>query len=270
MNNKFKETVEEIMKGEKGLSFSSMMSFLKSPRHYYEYVVNKTTSKAMNEGKQFHMAILEPEKFKDTYFVLDDTEICEQLIGEGARSPRSKKEYKEWKAEQLSINSDKEEIAIDLYSTFLRMGEVLKRNSATKKIMAGLTAKELRFEYEEDEMKIVGQIDGKGCFNSGVEFTMDLKKVADANWDKLRWKLQRDMHYYTQGGIYGTSQGVFNHFIICIDMNCHVKVVKVTEKTLKQAYEEEFLTGIEKFKQCAEEDRWSESYEFHQGKYTQV
>ena len=104
-SEEFKKEVEQIMSGEKHLSFSALKEFMTSPKHFYAYKTNKETTKAMEAGKLFHMAILEPEKFKETYWVLDDSE---KVLEIGGGNPRATKVYKEWIIEQDSKNEGKE------------------------------------------------------------------------------------------------------------------------------------------------------------------
>lgn len=74
---------------------SGKLKACKTPLHLKHEIENPPENReAFNTGSAFHSMILEPEKFE--YELFDDTEICQRLIDEGAKSPRSTKVYKEW------------------------------------------------------------------------------------------------------------------------------------------------------------------------------
>ena len=251
----FRNEIDQIMSGNKNLSFSALKAFLKSPKHFFAYKIDKDTTKAMNEGKAFHMAILEPEKFKTKYWVLDDSDKVAEI---GGAKPRATKPYKEWVADQQSQNADKEQISKEDYELYLKMGNYLYECSATKDLMNGLTEKEKSFEFTYDGFKIKGQIDGEGS-----DYLLDLKKVADASYDKIRWVI-RDMLYDMQGGIYSFAARKKNYYLIFIDKGINVTVVKLSEKALNEGFAK-FIGAISEFRRCAEEDAWYSSYEFFNG-----
>lgn len=76
------------------ISSSQLKQILKSPLHYKEEEKEETA--AIIFGTMYHTFILEPDKFDSEYFYIDDSELIEQLQGEGFKSPRSTKKYKEW------------------------------------------------------------------------------------------------------------------------------------------------------------------------------
>lgn len=254
-SEEFNQKIEGVMSGEKHLSFSAIKSFLTSPQHFYRYKMEKVTTKAMNDGKIFHMATLEPDKFKETYWVLDDFDKCEEI---GGAKPRSTKAYKEWKLEEVVKYGDKEMISGDDFDTFMKMSDYLRVNSATRKLMAGLESKELPIEFEHEGFKIVGQIDGKG-----KDYIVDLKKVADASFKKVRWVIE-DMMLAMQAAIYCQSQSISNYYLIFIDVSCNTTVVKLSTEKIQEGFNK-FDIGLNEFRRCAEEDLFHSSYEFFNG-----
>ena len=90
----FRIEIEQIYKKEKHLSFSALKAFLESPKHFYRYKTEKQTTETIEEGKRFHMAILEPIKFTQKYFVFDDSQ---KVIEIGGGNPRGTNKYKEWR-----------------------------------------------------------------------------------------------------------------------------------------------------------------------------
>lgn len=260
-NEDFNKEIYDIMTGVKGLSFSALKEFAKSPKHFYKYKTDKKTTDAMNQGKMFHMAILEPEKFKSEYWVLDDSE---KVVEIGGGNPRLTTKYKEWKAEQQKANEGRELIKKEDYDLYLAMGEYLGQCSATKDLMAGLTEKEYPFEFVQDDFLITGRIDGK----RGEEYAIDLKKIADASFKKCKWAVI-DMLYDRQGAIYSHATKVKAYYLIFIDGECNVTVIKLTEETLQKSFGE-FSISLREFRRCAEEDLFYSSYEFYNNGFIEL
>ena len=259
-NEEFNKEIEQIMNGEKHLSFSALKAFMQSPKHFYAYKMDRETTKAMEAGKLFHMAILEPEKFKETYWVLDDSS---KILEIGGSNPRATKVYKEWVQEQDSKNKGKERISKEDYDLYLSMGEYLNQNNATKFLMSELTEKESDFEFEHAGFLIKGKIDGLGS-----DYIIDLKKVADASYKKVRWIIE-DMMYDMQSGIYCFSKRIKKYYLIFIDSSCNITVVKLNETTIQNGFGK-FEIALDEFRRCAEEDKFYSSYEFFNGGYIEV
>lgn len=257
MEDNFAVLINDIMTGKKSLSYSALSKFLKSPRHFKDYKTgDKEVTKAMEEGKMFHMACLEPDKFEQAYWVLDDTDKCNDI---GGAKPRSTKVYKEWVAEQDAKNEGRTRIDKKLYDTFLNMSQALRLNSSTKKLMSELVNKEEGIEFEHDEFNIRGFIDGVGS-----DYLVDIKKVADAQFKRVKWDI-KDMNYDMQAGMYcNAKKGCSNYYLIYIDASCHITVVKLTKETIEGGFSK-FETALEDFRMCAEQDLWNSSYEFYNG-----
>lgn len=266
---KFIHYVNAILSGAREWSYSSVTNFLKSPRHFY---ISRTDppkqTKAMIEGQQFHMAVLEPELFKETYWVFDDFEKVAELIAGGSKKPRATSEYKRWKEEQEIKNLGKEIIDAELYKTFLKMGDELRNNDASGPLMAQLTGTETKHKCEIDGIKFICKIDGEGenidetlDYPLG-EYTVDVKKVADARFNKVKWDIF-DRNYDMQGALYTFAKGVKNHFLLFIDKDCNITVVQLTSETLESGMDK--LHGaIENLQYCLDENKWSCSYDFYQ------
>jgi len=113
---------EEYHNNKDYLSASSMKLLKKSPMHYKEH--EQETTDAMVFGSAYHCFILEEDKFKDRYFILDESEILSILLGEGSKSPRATNKYKEWKEGQLARAEGK--ILLD-DNTFVKMQKMKRR-----------------------------------------------------------------------------------------------------------------------------------------------
>lgn len=111
----------EIYHGKKDyISASGLKLIKKSPLHFKEQ--ENVETEAMKFGSAYHTYILEPELFKTEYFIFSDSEKCAELIGEGAKSPRATKAYKEWFDQQMTIANGREMID----GTTLKMLESMK------------------------------------------------------------------------------------------------------------------------------------------------
>lgn len=267
----FQRGVELIMSGENGLSYSACSAFLKSPKHFYEYKTNKETTPAMIEGQIFHMACLEPERFKAKYWVLDDTDKCKEI---GGAKPRSTNKYKDWVIEQDSLNPNKERLSKEDYDLYMRMSEALKKNKSSGILMNNLTETEKDFEFEHDGFKLRGKIDGRGELKEDINFfrkgkyLLDLKKVADASFKKVRWNIA-DMNYDLQGGLYSKAERVGNYYLVFIDKGCNITVIKLLAETLETGFIK-LENTLSEFTRCAEEDSWFDSYDFFNNGFIQV
>lgn len=256
----FNTEIELIMNKQKSLSYSSLKAFLKSPKHFYKYKTDKETSKAMEDGKIFHMAILEPEKFASEYWVLDDSAKIAEI---GGASPRATKVYKEWVASQDLLNDGKTRISKDDFDLYTSMRNYLYSCSATKDLMNGLITKEKKVEFEHNDFRIDCRIDGEGS-----DYIIDLKKIADADFKKVKWAIY-DMMYDLQGGMYSTALHKKNYYLIFIDGGINVSVVKLSEATLKDGFNK-FDVATEEFRRCAEEDLFQSSYEFYNNGFIEI
>jgi len=260
-SDEFKAEIDKIMAGEKGLSFSSLKEFLQSPMHFYRYKTDKKQTKSMDEGIMFHMSILEPEKFDQSYFVIDDTAKCAEI---GGATPRNTNLYKQWFAQQIADNPSKQLIKKEDYDNYKKMGSYLRRCSATKDFIEGLKSKEEPFDLEYEGFKITGKIDG-----IGNDYIIDLKKVADASIQKVKWII-RDNLYGMQGAIYSMAKNKSKYILIFIDNDCECTVVKLSPETLAEGLAK-FDGAINSFRDCVEADGgFFSSYEWWSGGYTEL
>ena len=257
----FKAEIEAIMNGEKGLSFSSLKALLESPYSFYKYKTEKKSTKAMTDGIAFHMACLEPDRFEKSYFVLDDEQKVKEI---GGGNPRATTLYKTWLAEQMALNVGKPTLSKDDYNTFKMMANYLRYNSATKDIMNSLKYTEKEFSFDYEGLLITGKIDG-----GNDEYIVDLKKVADASIQKVKWEV-RDRLLDLQSAIYTMAERKEKYFLIFIDTDLNVTVVKLCTETIAQGLAK-FEGAINGFRSCAETvGGFFQSYEFYNGGYVEL
>jgi hypothetical protein len=256
----FNTIIEKIMSGEKALSYSSLKQFLESPRHFKKFMTEPTTSKAMEEGKRFHMSVLETEKFMEKYWCLDDSEKVKEI---GGGNPRATNLYKSWIQEERAKRKGMELIQVDEWNMYMTMKKSLYSNSETRPIMEALTEKESFMSIDFDGLKINMKIDGKSS-----DIIIDLKKVENSKYKKVKWKIF-DEYYDMQGGLYSYATGIKNYKLIFIDPDSNISVVRLMETTLEEGFGK-FKMAISKFIECAEQDLWNSSYEFWNGGYVNL
>ncbi len=256
----FQKKIEQIMNKEKGLSYSALRAFLQSPKHFFRYKTAPKTTKAMEDGKIFHMSILEPVEFENNYWVLDDTEKVKKI---GGAKPRGTNEYKTWLQKQIAQNQGKERISIQDYNLYKEMEKYLRTCSATRDLMSGLSETEKSISFEYNDFLITGKIDGLGN-----NYILDLKKVANADFNKVRWSI-RDNNYDLQAAIYSAYTGIYNYYLIFIDNDINVTVVKLSKETLQTGFNKLDNSLIE-FRRCAEEDLFLSSYEFYNRGFVEI
>ena len=251
--------IEKYLNGEKPFSFSAISAFIKSgPRGFFEYIMFKKQTEGMVEGTIFHEYCLEPHKIKDKYFVFDDSGKVSELIEDGSKSPRSTKKYKEWKADVLALYSDKTEISKELHDTFLSMSEYLRVNESTRNIFNKIKHFEETKYFKYKGFNFVAKIDA-----IADDFTMDLKKCANANFRKLRWEIQ-DLNYTLQGLIYSKASMKTTHKIVFIDKDHKTVVTELLQSTLEQA-ENDLDRYLDFFMNCCEEDAWNQGLNYFEG-----
>lgn len=258
----FNQHIENIVTGTKALSYSSLSAFLKSPKHFKRYVTEPVVTEAMEQGKRFHMAVLEPEKFQSLYWCLDDTEKVNELVNNGSKNARATKEYKEWVLAQGLLNEGKEMIKKDEYDLYLKMAESLRENPASKDLINNIINKEQFHKLEYGGFNFNMVMDGEG-----EDYIIDLKKVADASLKKVKWTIQ-DNNYDLQAAIY-TKKIKKPYWLIFIDGDCNILVVKLSESTI-EAGQDKLDLAVDKFGECAECDLWNCSYDFWNGGFVQL
>ena len=177
----------------------------------------KEQTVAMTDGVAFHMCCLEPDKYNEVYEVFDDSGIISALISGSVyhcdvckkeynivmktyKAGRSCAEYKHWKADFLEAKGDVQFIESDKDRLFRSMAKYLHENSQTRHYMNSIQETEVSKSFDLDGFSVITKIDAI-CQDEKGEFTMDLKKCADASLNKIRWAV-KDMLYDIQGAMY--------------------------------------------------------------------
>lgn len=251
--------IDSIMSGQSHLSFSSIKAFATGgPRGFINYKLDKKSSGAMENGKAFHCAILEPERYADEYFVFDDSAKCAELVSNGAKSPRATAEYKAWKASELAKFEGKIEVSADDHENFLNMAAYFRECNLTSKVFSDITDTEKNYFFDRGGFKINAKVDALIPCSS-----IDIKTIAQCNDKKCRWAINDNM-YLMQGGVYSLATGIKKHQIIFIDSDCNVGMYTMGADKISQAVDQ-FDYYLSMFRDAAESGDWTIGAEFFNG-----
>jgi exodeoxyribonuclease VIII len=195
-----KDSNEEYHSKKEFISCSGLKKIKKSPLHYREEENNFTEAKAF--GSAYHTFILEPELFETEYYIFDDSAICSILIGEGAKSPRATKNYKDWYDSEMRVANGRPTVDTVTYNMLIAMRDRLMRHRYVKsllskgeaemsvyctiQIMTGQIIKvKIRPDYNKKEKRIVS----------------DLKSTKDASKEGFP-KVCGEFDYHLQAALY--------------------------------------------------------------------
>ncbi|BAQ92513.1 nuclease [uncultured Mediterranean phage uvMED] len=224
-------------KQDRPLSYSSIKSFAKSPNHLIEYWERKRESTpAMLKGTLIHTLILEPEEFGARYFILNDSEIMEEI---GGKNPRATKKYKEWKADQLAENEGKEEVTEELYSEVMEVVSKVYKLDIAQKIEN--TEKLIEFDFNGVPFK--GFVDAEG-----FDFIMDVKTCQDASPAAFRRDIVK-FSYHWQAALYTHAIPNKDFYIVAVETVApfNIQVYKLNKLFLDLG-RQQVTEAVEKFK----------------------
>ena len=252
---KLDQLINDLLRGEKSLSYSSLKAFKESPNDFVDYVFKeKKQTDAMFFGVVLHCLVLEPEKFEERFLVIQDEEICNQI---GGAKPRSTKFYKEWKDGLIAKNPKKEIVSFQVYQSANAIAWNVKTNRASAKILSLCPQREQGIEWEYKNFKFRGFIDA-----NGQKIMADLKVVVSASPRKAHRTII-DMSYYLQAAMYLVGVGVIvPYYIICADRKGGVSVHKLDKHLIEHGLDE-YEKLIDKFIECLLKESFNQSYDFY-------
>lgn len=180
---------------------SGKLKACKTPLHLYLELMNPPENReAFNTGSAFHSMILEPEKFE--YELFDDTTICERLIEEGAKSPRSTKQYKEWFAQYQDSDGNLRQNVLrkEAFQSMWTLKKKLNADKIVQQLFKGsetetsifihfdaqmANGNDLKVKVRPDGLKIATDKDAealKGCgIQKGDMLILSVKTTVDAS-----------------------------------------------------------------------------------------
>jgi len=234
--------------GKPHLSYSSLKYALGDMRLWEMYMRGqlKKESDALIFGSLYDMLLFEPEKAHDTYFVLDDSDIVADI---GGKYPRSTKRYKEWKAEQVEKQANKELASQEDWKKAHEMIQRLKDCGLYDSRFAGGRF-QVEFNEDVDGIPLKGFLD---CLQDG-KFIVDSK--SSRSIDKFRYDVN-SFSYDIQAYVYTKVFGIKDFYWVVqekaypyypADVKCSEETLFRGEMKFHQALENinDWLNGNKK------------------------
>ncbi len=245
------------------MSNSRLAEFKRSPEHYkHSLLTRQKTSPALTFGIAFHTYVLENHKFALEVAVMDEN-----------LRPEPDKDYKtkvnrEWKAQFLTDNQDKEVITTAEFEQIKRMHDKLTNHELANELitMAGNKYEEvIQWNWKRTKCKGLKDI-------TSHHFLADLKTGLDVDPDGTFRRLDFFSYgYYRQAAMYldgdaggklGYSNTWKDFYFIAIEKTAPfgIAVYKPSKEVIEHGLEE-YRTLVEQFQSCVDNNEW-QGYEF--------
>jgi exodeoxyribonuclease VIII len=271
----FSGTDDEYHADKDHISASRLKKLKISPAHYKIDAETETDeTDAMLFGSAYHCYILEPDKFKERYYIFDDSVVWGALIAKGAKSPRATNDYKTWLAGEQSFSDGK--ILIDKKNSD-------KLEAMKSKLFSHPYAKML-LSNGFNEQGYMGEIDtevGKinvkfkpDHINDNKHLIVDLKTTKDATKDGFT-KIAGELSYHIQAAFYSDlmekisgSIGPYRFVFIAQEKKppYAFNLFECSPQFISQGrFEYEMLLQLYRF--CIDNDTWPGYQIFIQNKY---
>jgi exodeoxyribonuclease VIII len=268
-----KDSNTEYHSKKEYISCSGLKQIKKSPLHFKEE--EKKETEAMVFGSAYHTFILEPELFDKEYYVFSDKEICDILIGEGAKSPRATNKYKEWYEREMRIAGDKTTIDNSTYKMLEKMRDRLLSHRYVRslisngeaemsvyceiEIMTGQRIKvKIRPDYKKDQKRIISDLKT----TSGASVVDFPRHAAD-----LDYHIQAALYSDIMEAVEGKEMG-WDFFFIAQEKTIPYafNIFEASPQFLAQGrYEYEQLLMLYAF--CLENNHWPGYQVFTQNRF---
>lgn len=167
-------------------SASGLKQLLRSPAHFKHWVENPDADKsspALDFGRAFHMAVLEPERFASAYALPPANAprypTDAQWNAKGKRSPESQAAvdfWRDWNAE----NKGRERLSASDYDRIQGMAASVMAHPVARGLVQG-GDRETTFRWVDEETGIACK--SRADLYASGEFLMDLKSCRDASPD---------------------------------------------------------------------------------------
>lgn len=174
-----------------GINFSSLKYLRKTPAHFRCAMTSPPEStKALEFGHCYHLAMLEPDRFK--------REVVRGLEGIDKRTKVGKNQW----AEFTDANHDKEILLPDEYDQVSEMQAVMMQHDTARELLTAKGRNEIALVWDDAETgeRCKGMID-KFCGLYSYTFVIDLKSTKDA----AKWAFASDVmkySYHAQAAMY--------------------------------------------------------------------
>lgn len=181
---------DEYHRRELGIvSNSALKHVRRSPAHYKAWIDGAAADKdtaALKFGRAFHMALLEPDKFKRTYLTMPNFD---------RRTKEGKSGYAAWHDEHRGV----EPIELDDMVAIQGMVESVKKHSlAAQMIRDGQAELTLSWTDEATGLKCKSRLD---YYVRDLAMIADVKSTDDASWDEFSRDVAK-YDYHVQDALY--------------------------------------------------------------------
>lgn len=236
------------------ISRSMLMQFKRSPLHYwYNYIKPQktecTSTDAMIFGNAVHTMLLEPEKFYETYFVLEKLDL-------------RKASDKEKHAELLELNKGKIALKREEYEKIISMKEAfINHPKASKIIHQGKIEQSFFWEDNDTGMLCKARPDiYKGNIIIDLKTTMDASELSfRSSTYKYGYYLQAAMAQEAFKALNEEEMDSFIFIAIEKEPPYAIAIYIIDQASIDKGVKE-FKQLLASLKECMEKDEWP-SYE---------
>lgn len=257
-------TNDEYHADKSRISKSGLDLINKAPAHYYYRYLDPNYKKPAEEpgwaktGNLTGSAILEPDTFKKSYAVLDDSEICKEI---GGTRPTTTNKYKEWLALELPKFAGMTLVSSAEMDEAIAMRDAVRKNKACAFLLDDKNGQAERTFYFKDPVTgVLCRIrpDWLAVFNGWI---VDVKTTASAHPDdfarsiyKYRYHVQDP--FYTDGLKYNGHDFKGFCFIVVEKAAPYIAEVYFIPKEAKALGRKEISNNLGLYAKCLESGVW--------------
>lgn len=239
----------EVYHSSRAVSRSQLMHLKDSPLHFWYFVLNpnaepRVETKPMKFGSAFHTYVLEPEAFKERYY------IAIRPSGTGMKAEKER---------QKAIAGHRELLWQDEFDKLKVIAEAIKNNPDIKPLLERQLVVEHSLFWKEPETGLMVKCRPDAIANDCV---LDLKSAYDASFYKFR-SAAYDGGYHIQAAM------IREAFKIIFDIDLKSFILLTAEKTppyisvpypmseeLIDRGEVEYKQLMIKLAECMETNKW--------------
>jgi len=158
----------------------------------------KKDSPALSFGSLYDMMLLEPEKVNDSFYVINDSSIVEEI---GGKNPRATKRYKEWVAShedsRTKVSEDDWQMAVDMINR-LDASEVIDPETGELIPVRSFLQGEAQVEFNTwiEDVPVRGFFDVQG--DGFVTDSKSTRNVYGFRYDVKSFDYDIQAYIYTQ------------------------------------------------------------------------
>ncbi len=239
--------------GKPYLSYSSIKYALQDIALFEMYMMGKLKkdSEALQFGSAYDCLLFTPEAFDERFFVMDDTEVVNKLLADGAKSPRATTIYKDWKAEMDASIGERVILSLEDHQQIIDMVDRLNECGIIEIYLSG--DYQVEFNEEVNGIPFRGFLDCKGNgFISDSKTTRSMS-VFRSDVKYLGYDIQAYLYCKVFGyeDFYWVAQEKSYPYVPA--------VYKASEQTLRFG-EEKFNRAINTIREHFERDKPSSSF----------